>query len=103
MVKRNAHTAVVTVPGSGGKVVNGEWVNGESPIQLEVKGHYDPVSNSRVVIKVNSQGNEKEVHGEFYTRAKAVKEASHLHIDSIGIDVDIISWEQYQSHSVIYV
>ena len=40
---------------------------------------------------------------EFYTRAKAVKDASHLHIDSIGIDVDIISWEQYQSHSVIYV
>lgn len=43
MVRRNAHTAVVTVPGSGGKVVNGEWVNGESPTQLEVKGHYDPL------------------------------------------------------------
>lgn len=103
MVKHNAHTAIVIIPGSGGKVVNGEWVEGGQPTEIEVKGHYDPVSNSRVVIKVNPQGNEKEVHGEFYTRAKADKNATHLSIASIGIDVDIISWEQYQSHSVIYV
>lgn len=103
MVKRNSHTAVVTIPGSGG-LVNGEWVEGgAAPTEIEVKGHYDPVNNSRVVIKVNSQGNEKEVHGEFYTRSKAVKEATHMHIASIEISVDIISWDQYQSHSVIYV
>ena len=103
MVKRNAHTAIVTLPGTAGKLVNGEWVEGAQPIEIEVKGHYDPVNNSRVVIKQNSMGDEKEVHGEFYTRTRADKIATHLLIASIGIDVDIISWDQYQTHSVIYV
>lgn len=103
MVKRNAHTAIVTIPGIAGKLVNGEWVEGAQPTEIEVKGHYDPVNNSRVVIKQNSKGDEKEVHGEFYTRTKADKTATHLLIASIGIDVDIISWDQYQTHSVIYV
>lgn len=102
MVKHNAHTAIVTIPGSGG-MVNGEWVDSGEPTEIELKGHYDPVNNARVVIKKNSLGNEKEVHGEFYTHSKADKTASHLVVASIGVDVDIISWEQYQSHSVIYV
>ncbi len=103
MVKRNAHIAIVTIPGTGGGLVNGEWAEGGESTKIEVKGHYDPVSNSRVVIKANSLGNEKEVHGEFYSHSKADKTAIHLAIASIGVDVDIISWEQYQSHSVIYV
>lgn len=103
MVKRNAHIAVVTIPGTGGGVVNGEWVEGGNPIELSVKGHYDPVSNSRVVLKTNTLGNEQEVHGEFYTRSKADKTATHLAVASIGIDVNIITWEQYQSHSIIFV
>jgi len=101
MVKRNAHIAVVTTS-TGGSLVNGEWVEGQ-PSTSEVKGHYDPVNNSRNVLKKNSMGNEVEVHGEFYTRSKALPEATHLSITSIGIDVDIISWEQYQSHSIIFV
>lgn len=103
MVKRNAHTAIVAIPCSVGKVVNGEWVEDSQPVEVEVRGHYDPVNSSRMVIKRNSLGDEKEVHGEFYTRAKADRTATHLSIASIGIDVDIISWDQYQTHSVIYV
>lgn len=101
MVKRNAHIATVTTI-SGGSVVNGEWVEGK-PSTSEVKGHYDPVNNSRSVLKKNTVGNEVEVHGEFYTRAKVIPGATHLLIASIGIDVNIISWEQYQSHSIIFV
>lgn len=103
MVKRNAHTAIVAIPDCGVKVVNGERVEDGQPVEVEVKGHYDPVNSSKVVIKRNSMGDEKEVHGEFYTRTKADRTATHLSIASIGIDVDIISWDQYQTHSVIYV
>lgn len=103
MVKRNAHIATVTIPGTGGGVVNGEWVEGGNPTELSVKGRYDPVSNSMVVLKTNSLGNEVGVHGEFYTRTKADKTATHLDIASIGVDVNIITWEQYQSHSIIFV
>jgi hypothetical protein len=103
MVKRCAHTAIVTFSDKG------EWVNGEwkesATNEVIVKGHYDPVNNSRVVIKVNSLGNESEVHGEFYTHQKRPDKATpiHLCIDSIGIDADVITWDNYQTHSVIYV
>jgi|WetSurMetagenome_2_1015567.scaffolds.fasta_scaffold787084_2 hypothetical protein len=102
MVKRNAYTAIVSLS-SAGHLVKGEWVD-SAPSILEVKGHYDPVNNSRVVIKSNSLGNEKEVHGEFFTHSKVPTDnPTHLLIKDIGIDVDIITWEQYQSHSIIYV
>lgn len=104
MVKRNAHTAVLTIPGTGGKTVRGLWEKGSAPTTIIIRGHYDPVNNSRVVIKKNSVGDEKEVHGEFYTHAKLPDvKPIHMTISEIGIDVDIINSDSYQSHSVIYV
>jgi|WetSurMetagenome_2_1015567.scaffolds.fasta_scaffold131782_3 hypothetical protein len=103
MVKRCPHTAIVTISGKG-EWVNGEWKESPSS-KITVKGHYDPVNNSRVVVKTNSQGNETEIHGEFFTHQKCPEgiTPTHLCIDTIAIDVDIVTWENYQTHSIIFV
>ncbi len=98
-MKRYSHIAIVTVP--TGSLIKGEWVAGE-PQEIEVKGQYFP-SNSGQQGKQNSDGKEIIVHGEFSTKACPVPNANHIQIDSIGLDVDIICWEPFQSHSVIYV
>ena len=66
-----------------------------------VKGEYSPSMSGQ--FRVNADGRELPVHGEFHTKAYKANNATHIRIDSIALDVDIISWEQYQSHSVIYV
>ena len=66
MVTRYPHTALITYE-IGGKLVNGEWVDGETKT-LSVKGRYDSVSDGRIVMKKNSLGDEKQVHGYFYTK-----------------------------------
>lgn len=99
MVKRYSHTAVITV--STGSLVKGEWVEGESS-EIVVKGQYFP-SNSGQQMKRNANGNEFIVRGEFSTKAWPVKDAVYIRIDSIGLDVPIICWEPFQTHSVIYV
>lgn len=98
MVKRYSHTAVITI--STGSLVKGEWVTGK-PKEIEVKGQYFPSSSGNV--KKNIDGEERPVHGEFSTKVRPVSDANHIRIDSIGLDVDIICWEPFQSHSVIYV
>lgn len=98
MVKRHSHTAVVTV--STGSLIKGEWVAGE-PQEIEVKGQYFPDNSGTQ--KKNIDGKERPVHGEFSTKERPVPNANHIRIDSIGLDVDIICWEPFQSHSVIYV
>ena len=65
-------------------------------------GQYFP-SNSGQQLKRNVDGKEFIVHGEFSTKARPVENAKHIRIDSIALDVDIISWEPFQTHSVIYV
>lgn len=67
MVTRYPHTALITYE-IGGKLVNGEWVDGETKT-LSVKGRYDSVSDGRIVMKKNSLGDEKQVHGYFYTKS----------------------------------
>ena len=99
MVKRYSHTAIVMI--QSGSLVKGEWVAGE-PQEIEVKGQYFP-SNSGQQVKLNADGKEFIVHGEFSTKARPVSDANHIRIDSVGLDVDIICWEPFQSHSVIYV
>lgn len=103
MVKRYPHTAIVTIDPTG-KVIDGEWVKGE-PIELSVVGRYDPVSDGAIVLKRNAQGDEKQIHGYFYTKVQPPKESMllKLTIASKGIDVPIICWEPYQSHSIICV
>ena len=98
MVKRHSHTAIITIP--TGSLVKGEWLAGESQ-EMEAKGQYFPSNSGNV--KVNIDGEERPVHGEFSTKVRPVKDAKHIRIDSIGLDVDIICWEPFQSHSVIYV
>lgn len=99
MVKRYSHTAIVTV--STGSLIKGEWVAGV-PQEIEVKGQYFP-SNSGQQVKMNADGKEFAVHGEFSTKACPVPDAKHIRIDSITLDADIICWEPFQTHSVIYV
>lgn len=103
MVKRYPHTAIVTIEANG-QLVNGEWDSGK-PTEQSVSGRYDPVSDGTVVLKRNSNGNEKQVHGYFYTKVQPVKDTKYLRlkIASKSIDVPIICWEPYQSHSIINV
>lgn len=103
MVKRHPHTAIVTIE-TDGRLINGEWVDGK-PIEMFVSGRYDPVSDGTVVLKTNSLGDEKQVHGYFYTKAQPPKDGKFLRLKvaSKGIDVPIICWEPYQSHSIINV
>mgnify|MGYP001161765637 FL=1 len=103
MVTRYPHTALITYE-IGGKLVNGEWVDGETKT-LSVKGRYDSVSDGRIVMKKNSLGDEKQVHGYFYTKVRPDIDVKYLRLQvpSLNVDVDIICWESYQSHSIINV
>lgn len=98
MVKRYSHTAIITI--SVGSLVKGEWVAG-MPQEIEVKGQYFP--NNSGIQKKNIDGEECPVHGEFSTKIQPVKNAVRIRIDSIGLNGEIICWERFQSHSVIYV
>lgn len=98
-MKRYSHTAIVTV--STGSLIKGEWMAG-APQEIEVKGQYFP-SNSGQQVKQNVDGKEFVVHGEFSTKVCPVTDAKHIRIDSIALDADIICWEPFQTHSVIYV
>lgn len=103
MVKRHPHTAIVTIE-IDGKLVNGEWIKGE-PIEITIPGRYDPVSDGTIVMKANSLGEEKQVHGYFYTKVQPPRDVVFLSliVKSKGIDVSVICWEPYQSHSVICI
>ena len=56
-----------------------------------------------IQLKQNVDGKEFIVHGEFSTKIRPVENAKRIRIDSIALDVDIICWEPFQTHSVIYV
>ena len=105
MVKRrpSEHTAIITVE-SGGKIVGGEWLEGELS-EITICGRFDQCNSSRHIEKQNADGNTLRVYGEYYTKAKSPKDGKpiRISIDTIGVDKDIIVWEDYQSHSVIYV
>lgn len=98
-MKRHSHTAIVTI--QSGSLVKGEWIEGESS-EIKIKGQYFP-SNSGQQVKQNADGKEFIVRGEFSTKVRPVKDAVHICIDSIGLDVPIICWEPFQTHSVIYM
>lgn len=99
MVKRYSHKAIVTI--QSGQLVKGEWIAGK-PTEIEVPGQYFP-SNSGQQLKQNADGKEFIVHGEFSTKVRPVENVKRIRIDSIGLDVNIICWEPFQTHSVIYV
>lgn len=103
MVKRYPHKATVTFEHEG-KLVNGEWQAGEKR-NIDIIGRYDPVSDGRIIKKLNPLGNEKEVHGYFYTkyRPNINTDYQRLKVPALGIDVAIVCWEQYQTYSVICV
>ena len=102
MVKRYPHIAIVTIEVES-EIVKGEYVEG-SKDTIEIKGRYDPVGDARVVIKRNALGDEKQVSGYFYTKTRPVSgNIARLVVDSLGIDVPVICWEPYQSHSIICV
>ena len=103
MVKRYPHTAIVTIEANG-RLVDGEWIPGE-PVEISVPGRYDPVSDGRIVLKRNSAGDEAQVHGYFCTKMQppAGSKFLRLKVESKGIDVPVICWELYQSHSIINV
>ena len=103
MVKRYPHTAIVTMSANG-QLVDGEWVPG-IPVEISVSGRYDSVSDGRIVLKRNSAGDEAQVHGYFYTKMQPPTGSKFLRlkVESKGIDVPVICWELYQSHSIINV
>ena len=106
MVSRRpkAHAAEVVVSVDG-HVENGEWVPGETR-SIPITGRFDCSNSSRHVLKRDGNGNLLEVYGEYYTPCRAPKEglkAPVLRIAGLGIERPIISWEDYQMHSVIYV
>ena len=88
-----------------GRVENGEWVEGATR-SIPITGRFDHSNSSRHVLKRDSNGNLLEVYGEYYTNVRAPEEglkSAVLHIPGLGIERPIISWENYQTHSVIYV
>lgn len=99
MVKRYSHKAIITV--SSGHLEHGEWVEGPSA-DTEVLGQYFP-SNSGNKVKLNKDGKEFIVKGEFSTQHKEIERATQIKIKSIGLDAKIESWEPFQTHSVIYI
>lgn len=103
MVKRYPHTAIVTMSANG-QVVDGEWVPG-IPVEISVPGRYDPVSDGTVVYKRNLAGDEAQVHGYFYTKMQPSADCKFLRLKVVskGIDVPVVCWESYQSHSIICV
>lgn len=103
MVRRNAHTAIITLE-SGGKLVEGEWKEGTTET-IEVKGHYDAASDARIIVRRNSNGDEKQVSGYFYTGKKPLFDGTptKISIKELDISVPVICWDPYQSHSVICV
>ena len=52
-------------------------------------------------MKKNSLGDEKQVHGYFYTKVRPDIDVKYLRLQvpSLNVDVDIICWEPYQSHT----
>lgn len=103
MVKRRPHTATVTFE-SNGKLVEGEWIDGV-PSTISIDGRYDPASDGHITKKRNALGDEKQVSGYFYTNVRPELGINYqrLQVPVLGIDVEIICWEPYQSHSVICV
>jgi hypothetical protein len=100
MVKRYPHTAIIHIK-TGGILFNGKWVDGVESI-IEINGRFDPIDTNNV-IRVNSQGNEKIVQGEFYTKHKKMDGAVSLEVAELGIKRDVICWWDFQTHSVISV
>lgn len=100
MVRRYPHTAIVTIEGEI-KLVNGKRISADS-YDVEVHGRYD--SDGKTV-KKNELGKETIVQGAFYTKALTPMEgtAVRIRIASICVDRPIISWESFQTHSIISV
>ena len=99
-----SHAAEVIVSVDG-RIENGEWVEGATR-SIPITGRVDHSNSSRHVLKRDSNGNLLEVYGEYYTNVRAPEEALKspvLHIPGLGIYRPIIAWENYQTHSVIYV
>ncbi len=103
MVKRRRYIAVVTLE-SAGKLVDGEWKEGTTGT-IEIKGHYDAASDARIIVRRNSNGDEKQVSGYFYTGKKPLFDGTpvKVSIEELGINVPVICWDPYQTHSVICV
>ena len=99
MIPLFSHTAIITI--GTGHLEHGEWIDGESE-EIEVKGRYFPSNNGNQV-KKNENGDEFVVKGEFSTKALKKKGATRIVIKSKDLDAKIQSWEQFQSHSVIYI
>lgn len=100
MINRYSHIAIITTEPDD-QWEHGEWIGGE-PIENKVKGQYFP-SNSGNQLKYKADGGDFTVKGEFSTKHKKIDHATHIRIDSIGLDAKIESWEQFQTHSVIYI
>ncbi|NDV81335.1 hypothetical protein D0T87_04995 [Bacteroides sp. 51] len=99
-MNRYSHTAIVTAEPNG-RWEHGEWIERE-PNEITIKGQYFP-SNSGNQLKYKADGKEFTVKGEFSTKHKKIDHATHIRIGSIGLDAKIESWEQFQTHSVIYI
>ena len=97
--------AATLVMDTGGRMVGGEWIEGEKK-EVKLVGRFDHSNSSRHVLKKNSTGDVLEVYGEYYTKtplpAGPIK-AAVLKIPGLGIDMPIITAESYQTHSVIYI
>lgn len=100
MVKRYSHTAIVSGE-TDGEIVHGEYIPGSS-FEIEVKGQYFS-SNSGNQLRLNALGKEFIVKGEFSTKHKKVENVMRIVIKGINIDAKVESWEQFQTHSVIYI
>lgn len=84
--------------------VKGEKVPGAT-FELIVKGHLGPLDTSYAIVKKNSYGEEKRVSGYFYTNRRPAYDgnAVRVKIETLCIDVPVICWDPYQSHSVICI
>jgi hypothetical protein len=107
MVKRRPHTAIVTLE-SLPRSEHGERVTPESTT-IELSGRYDAIRDSREILIKNAQGDEKKASGYFYTHTRKKVmipegfQPVRLSVESIEIDMPVICWDDFQTHSIIYV
>lgn len=84
-----------------GHLENGEWVEGYRVEKVFKGSHFS--SNAAQPPRTNVNGNYVEYHAEISTKQKPIDGAKRLRIDELNVDVVIIKWEQFQTHSVIYI
>ena len=84
-------------------IVGGECVKG-IPSDVEIIGRYEETGTSgRSILRLNAQGDEMIVKGEFYTKHRKIEGATSFEVVALGVSRPIVCWNDFQTYSVISV